>query len=270
MKYLRHRDRAIAYSSQGKGPAIVLLHGFCEDSTIWNDFQPALAESGFQVVCIDLPGFGQSEPIAGASIEQYADAVLAVADALELSRFVLIGHSMGGYTALAIAEKQALRLAGLGMFHSHPYADSDAKKEARQKNIQFIHSHGHIIFVKQLIPMLFAPAFASGNSYLIGKLVHAASAYPQEGIIGGLEAMIARTDRSHILKSASCPVLFIIGEEDQAIPSDQSLSQTVLPAVASVHIIEKIGHLGMLEAPKKTERMLREFAGYCFDQVSAQ
>jgi pimeloyl-ACP methyl ester carboxylesterase len=270
MKYIRHCDRAIAYTTQGRGPVIVLLHGFCEDSTIWNEFQPSLAESGFQVVCIDLPGFGQSEPIAGASIEQYADAVLAVADALELPRFVLIGHSMGGYTALAIAEKQASRLAGLGMFHSHPYADSEAKKEARQKNIQFIQNHGHIMFAKQLIPVLFAPAFAAGNSYLIGKLVHAASACPQEGIIGGLEAMIARPDRSHILKNSSCPVLFIVGEEDQVISSDQSLSQTVLPPVASVHIIEKTGHMGMLEAPKKTERMLREFAVYCFHQASAQ
>ncbi len=175
MKYLHHHDRTIAYSTQGKGPAIVLLHGFCEDSTIWSDFQSALADAGFQVVCIDLPGFGGSEPIPHASIEQYAEAVEAVVGTLELSRFVLTGHSMGGYTALAFAEKHPERLAGLGLFHSHPYADSESKKEARRKNIQFIENHGHIMFVKQLMPMLFAPAFAASNSYLVGKLVHAAS-----------------------------------------------------------------------------------------------
>lgn len=270
MKYLHHHDRTIAYSTQGKGPAIVLLHGFCEDSTIWSDFQSALADAGFQVVCIDLPGFGGSEPIPHASIEQYAEAVEAVVGTLELSRFVLTGHSMGGYTALAFAEKHPERLAGLGLFHSHPYADSESKKEARRKNIQFIENHGHIMFVKQLMPMLFAPAFAASNSYLVGKLVHAASMYPPAGIIGGLEAMIARPDRSHILKNSSCPVLFIVGEEDQAIPADQSLSQTVLPPTAAVHILEKTGHLGMLEAPKKTGRMLREFAGFCFHHASVQ
>lgn len=268
MKYIHYHDRTIAYSAQGKGPAIVLLHGFCEDSTIWSDLQPALAESGFQVVCIDLPGFGGSDPVPGATIEQYAEAVSAVVDALELSVFVLIGHSMGGYTALAYAEQYPKRLAGMGLFHSHPYADSDTKKEARQKNIQFIESHGHIMFVKQLIPVLFAPAFAASNSYLIGKLVHAASAYPQAGITGGLEAMIARPDRSHVLKNASCPVLFIVGEEDQVIPADQSLSQTILSPAASVHILEKTGHMGMLEAPRKTERILREFAGFCFHKSS--
>lgn len=268
MKYIHHYERAIAYSTQGKGPAIVLLHGFCEDSTIWSDFQTALAESGFQVVCVDLPGFGGSEPVPVASIEQYAEAVAAVIDALELRSFVLIGHSMGGYTALAFAEKYPGRLAGLGLFHSHPYADSESKKEGRRKNIQFIENQGHIMFVKQLIPVLFAPAFAASNSYLIGKLVHTASAYPPAGIIGGLEAMIARPDRSHVLKTSACPVLFIVGEEDQAIPAEQSLSQMVLSPTASVHILEKTGHMGMLEAPKKTERMLREFAAFCFHQPS--
>lgn len=270
MKYIRHRDHAVAYTTRGRGAAIVLLHGFCEDSSIWEEFQPALAEAGFQVVCIDLPGFGRSEAVADASVEYYAEAVLAVVDALELSRFVLVGHSMGGYTALAIAEKQPERLAGLGLFHSHPYADSEAKKESRRKSIQFIQSQGHIMFVKQLIPLLFAPAFVSGNSYLIGKLVHAASAYTPEGIIGGLQAMIARPDRSHLLREARCPVLFIVGEEDQAIPSDQSLSQLVLPPVASIHILEKTGHMGMFEATRKTERMVREFAAYCFHQAPAK
>jgi len=263
MKHIDLKGHKIAYEYQGKGPAVVLLHGFCEDSTIWEDFKTDLAEAQFRVICIDLPGFGQSELPAEATVEYYAEAVFAVLKELELSKIILIGHSMGGYTALAFAEKHPGMLLGLGMFHSHPYADSEEKKEARRRSAQFIREQGHILFVKQLIPGLFAPGYAGGNSFLINRLIHAASAYHPTGIIGGLEAMIQRPDRSEILQKAAWPVLFIIGEEDRAVPADQSLSQTQLPLVASVHILEKTGHMGMFEAKKKTQLIVREFALFC-------
>lgn len=280
MKYVKFQERQMAFEIQGKpapmtnsgrgkpgGPAIVLLHGFCEDSSVWNDLITELVGARFRVVCIDLPGFGQSEAPGQASIEYYAEAVHAVLSQLKLEKVILIGHSMGGYTALAFAEKYPGMLLGLGMFHSHPYADSEEKKEARCRSIQFVKDQGHVVFVKQLIPGLFAPAFAKSQSFTLSRLIHAASTYPAAGIIGGLEAMIARPARSALLASALYPVLFIIGEEDQAIPADQRLSQTLLPCVASVHVLERVGHMGMLEAPKRTQQAVREFAQFCIAQT---
>ncbi len=269
MKQTAHREQKVAFTSQGKGPAVVLLHGFCEDSTIWDEFKTDLIEAQYRVVCVDLPGFGQSDLPVEPSIDAYADAVLAVVRELEIDYCVLIGHSMGGYTALAVAEKHPEILLGLGLFHSHPYADSEEKKEARRRSIQFIRDQGHILFVKQLIPGLFAPGFARSNTFTVDRLIHAASAYLSEGIISGLEAMIGRPDRSVVLGEAAYPVLFIVGEEDKAIPADQSLSQTALPRVASVHILEKTGHMGMLEATKKTQKIVREFADYCTRMTKA-
>ncbi len=270
MKYLLYQQRKVAYSVQGKGAdTLVLLHGFCEDSSIWDEWKADLVAAGYRIVCVDLPGFGESEPAREASIEYYADAVHAVVEEeLGQNRFLLIGHSMGGYTALAFAEKYPAQLVGLGLFHAHPYADSEAKKEARQKSIRFVQEQGAALYVKQLIPDLFAAAWAKTNPFVVNRLIHRASAYLPQGITDGLTAMMTRPDRHGVLARASWPVLFIIGEEDKAIPAEWSIAQTSLPAIASVHMLEKTGHMGMLEAPRKTQQIVREFAEYCLHQVA--
>ena len=263
VKFAIHKEKNIAYQVEGKGPALVFLHGFCEDSGIWEDFKPDFIEENFKVITIDLPGFGQSDLLPENAIEDMAEAVATVIDKLNLPPFILIGHSMGGYVSLAFAEKYPNLLIGLGLFHSHPYADSEAKKEGRQKGINFIKEHGHVLFVKQLFPNLFTRKYARSNSFLIDKLTYQASNYQSESIISALEAMKNRPDRSMVLTQFSAPVLFIVGKEDTAVPADKSLEQTHLPQVASIHILEKVGHMGMFEAKKQTQLLIRQFAQFC-------
>jgi len=267
MNYARFQELKVAFRAEGKGTPIVLLHGFCEDQSMWSEFREDLLEEGCRVVTIDLPGFGNSEPLDEPGIESYALAVHAVITALGLPPFVLIGHSMGGYTALAFAEKFPDMLIGLGMFHSHPYADSAEKKEGRQRQLEFIEKQGHELFVKQLMPGLFTPSFARSQTFIVNRLILAASMYPKEGITGGLKAMMLRPDRSEVLRKAPWPVLFIIGEEDKAIPEVHSLGQTTLAPVASVHVLEKVGHMGIWEAPAKTMKIVRNFISFCFEKA---
>ncbi len=264
MKSANYEGKTIAYDANGKGPAIVLLHGFGEDRTVWEEFQTDLLEENLRVVRIDLPGFGQSEVLPEVSIETMAEAVNAVVDQLQLDRFILIGHSMGGYVALAYGEKYGEKLAGLGLFHSHPYADSDKKKQDRRRSVNFINRQGHVIYLKQLFPNLFADHFARSNAFLVDKLIYRAAHFPSEGITGALNAMMNRPDRSEVLSAIACPVLFIIGKEDSVIAPEKSIEPTHLPAQASIHILEKVGHMGMFEAPKKTQRIVRQFAYFCF------
>src|SRR5688572_20463700 len=102
----------LAYTDAGSGPPILLVHGFPLDSRIWSTVVPPLVAQ-FRVICLDLPGFGQSQLGKGFTIESLADTIATFADQLKLPKFVLTGLSMGGYVALAFAEKHASKLAGL-------------------------------------------------------------------------------------------------------------------------------------------------------------
>ncbi len=265
MKYIKQNEKRIAYSSEGRGKAVVFVHGFCEDSGIWDEFKQDLLEKKYRVVCVDLPGFGDSEVMGDLTIDGMADVVKAVVDHLSLDNIVLIGHSMGGYTGLAYARKFPQDLSGLGIFHSHPYADAEEKKANRYKGIDFIRRQGHFLFVKQLIPSLFAPGFERSNRFLVDRLIHQASKYDPEGIINAQAAMAERPDQSEVLKNIEVPVLFIIGEKDKAITMEQSMNQTSLPDISSVHVMEKVGHMGMFESKRKTQLMVRQFVNFCYD-----
>lgn len=263
MKSLSFNNRRVAYQIEGKGFPVVLLHGFCEDSKVWEDFKLDLLEERYRVLTIDLPGFGDSEPVETASISYYAEAVVAVIEACKLEQLVLVGHSMGGYTALAIAEMVPEKLLGLGLFHSHPYADTPEKKASRYKQIQLVEKYGHQLYVKQLVPKLFPANYGKSRPFDLDKLIHRAARYSSDGIIGGLQAMLGRSDQSETLRSINCPVLFIVGSLDEAVPTNASLDQLILPAVASIHILPEVAHMGMLEARRPTQLMVRQFVDFC-------
>ena len=267
MKYIFFQEKKIAYSSEGKGTAVVFLHGFCEDSSVWDEFKLDLLEEKYRVICIDLPGFGNSEVLSNISVETSAEIVHSVTEQLNIEQIILIGHSMGGYVSLSFAKKYPNKLLGLGLFHSHPYADSPEKKAGRQKGINFIKRHGHVLFVKQLIPNLFAKNFVNSNAFLLEKLSYKATGYSSEGIINALESMKNRPDQAEVLENIGCPVLFIIGKKDTAVPEAFSMDQTHLPSVASVHVLEKVGHMGMFEARKQCQLMVRQFAEFCVNRA---
>jgi pimeloyl-ACP methyl ester carboxylesterase len=266
MKKVEFKGGEVAYQVSGKGTNIVLLHGFCEDSSIWEKFQNDLLEENYRVLLVDLPGFGRSGRLALPSIAVMAEAVHQVVEMVNFSSFILIGHSMGGYVSLAYAERYPERLLGLGLFHSHPYADPEEKKTQRTKSIQFIERQGHELFVKQLIPKLFTPRYVRSNAFLIDKLTYRAAHYEPGGITDGLQAMRDRPDRSGVLSSLHCPVLFIIGRKDAAIPHESSIAQTHLPGTASIHLLEKVGHMGLFEAERTTQKIVRDFVDFCLTQ----
>jgi pimeloyl-ACP methyl ester carboxylesterase len=262
MESLPWRDGQLTYSQAGKGTPVILVHGFCEDSYIWEDLRSDLLEENYRVICIDLPGFRRSTP-QGDRIEDYAAAVLAVAEELKLDPFVLLGHSMGGYTALAVAEQAPQRLLGLGLLHSHPYADPPEKQASRLKSVDFIERYGHEMYVKQLVPKLFAPRYAMSHRFLVDKLIFRAARYPLAGIANALRAMAARPDRSAVLSEMTCPVLFINGELDEAVPEDYRRDQLPLPALAQIHTFSKVAHMGLFEAAREVELAVRQFVAFC-------
>ena len=261
MHYIHFKGKKLAYKVQGKGQPLVLLHGLCEDSTIWDEFIKGLSD--FQIIRPDLSGFGESEILPEHSIDLMAESVKALLDELNISKCVMVGHSMGGYVSMSFAKKYPSVLTGIGLFHSHPFEDTVEKKAERQKAIAFIKQNGHIVYVKQLIPKLFAELFATSNEFLINGLIFKASKYPPETIIGAQEAMLNRTDNSAVLKESKIPVLLIIGKQDKVVPYDISLKMMPLASVADIHILPKVAHMGMFTAKDKTVKVIRSFVDLC-------
>lgn len=243
---------------------LVLLHGFCEDSTIWQTLLPFLVTSNSKraIIAIDLGGFGQSEQL-GNTIESMATQVKEVVEALAISPCILVGHSLGGYVALAFAEYFADNLAGFGLLHSHAFADTPEKQQNRDKSIGFIARNGMSAFVSPLFYQLFAPDFARANTELVEQLIaNAALTTPTAAIAASL-AMRDRRDRTAVLNACSKPILLISGKQDNAITPAQSLAQAALPTTCFFNWFTHVGHMAMLEEPEKTAQMITEFCAFC-------
>lgn len=259
-KTIPYQDVSGFYSDEGNGTPLVLIHGFCEDSSVWNDFKKNLSRK-FRVLVPDLPGYGNSAlPKETLTIEWMADFVYAMLEKENISNPIIIGHSMGGYITLALAEKHPQLPQKIGLFHSHAFADDEEKKKGRQKGIEFVEKNGTRDFVNELVPNLFAEKFRAEHKATVERQKAYALTYPAETITAGLKAMLLRPDRTHVLKEFKKPVLFLLGKEDKAIPYGKSLEQCQYPAISSVRILEHVGHMGMLEEPEKTVEIVEEFA----------
>lgn len=248
----------LSYRTIGKGKPVMLVHGFGEDAGIWDGTICALSDY-FKLLVPQLPGTGGSDMLEGQVIgmEDYAKCLQEILKAEGIDKCVMIGHSMGGYITLAFAEKYGQMLQAFGLYHSSALADSEEKKEARLKGIAFIQQHGAAAFVKSTLPNLFAHIGIHRKEAAV--LEENAKSFTAAALAQYYRAMIARPDRTNVLKNSRVPVLFILGEHDKAVPFEQGLQQTHLPQKSFVHILRNSGHLGMLEEPEKTYSILRLF-----------
>jgi pimeloyl-ACP methyl ester carboxylesterase len=150
-------------------------------------------------------------------------------------------------------------LTRFGLFHSSAYADAEEKKETRKKGIAFIRENGAYAFLKTATPNLFSPHTRENNPGLVERQVALGQQFGDDVLISYYEAMMRRPDRTAVLKEATVPVLFVMGKYDQAVPVDDSLKQSHLPAVSHIHILENSGHMGMLEEAEKANGILAKF-----------
>ena len=208
----------LSYSDTGQGDVVVLLHGFCESRALWNDFENFLSQK-YRVICPDLPGYGESRlEVSHVSMDYFAEEVKELLDTLSIDKFTMIGHSLGGYVTLAFAEKHPEQLKGMGLFHSSAYADTEQKKENRNKTIKFIEENGVDNFASSLIPPLFDHSTREKHGYEINSLIKIARNTDPLAVIETCKAMRDRPDRTSVLEGIQVPVMFIIGKEDGAVP----------------------------------------------------
>ena len=266
-KELLYQNKKIFYRVTGSGYPVLLVHGFGEDGEIWNN-QVEFLKERFQLIVPDLPGSGHSEMIDDMSMDGMAEVIKCIIDAEIFENPPLggggafIGHSMGGYITLAFVEKYPEYLTGFGLFHSTAYADSDEKKAARRKGIEVIREKGAFEFLKTTTPNLFSQKTRNERPELIAGQISRLVNFSPAALIAYYEAMIQRPDRTQLLKESAIPVLFIMGEQDQAIPLQDGLQQCHLPDRSSIHILRQSGHMGMLEEMEKSNNELENFLMY--------
>lgn len=257
-KQLLYNNSTLHYSVGGQGKTVVLLHGFAEDSSIWEDFTLKLS-AHYNLIIPDIPGSGKSTLLQKdqVGLEDYAESIHFILAKENIENCCMIGHSMGGYITLAFAEKYPGMLDGIGLFHSSAYADDEQKKETRKKAIEFIKEKGSNAFLKTSIPGLFADDVKS--KIAIEQLIEKGKQFSPEALIQYYYAMINRPDRTTILKTTLLPILFIMGEQDKAVPFEHSLQQSYLPSESHIHILRNSAHMGMLEEKNKSFNSLAHF-----------
>jgi len=249
------------YTITGKGKAVVLLHGFIEEGSMWQTIAKQLSET-YRVIIPDLPGFGHSalgklQP--KLSMDWYAEAVYKMLKEAGIKKCVMLGHSMGGYITLYFAEKHPEMLTGFGLINSHCFADTDEKKKNRKKGIDFIKRHGSNLFVTELYNSIFTDTYISKNRKFVNSLIAKAAEYTPEALMQANRAMMEREDKSMVLKKAKVPVLFIAGKDDQSSPLAYTLKQAAMPAIADVHIFSNSKHMSIFERKAEALNAIQSF-----------
>jgi pimeloyl-ACP methyl ester carboxylesterase len=251
----------IGYRSFGEGPAVVLLHGFGEDGTVWDAQVNHIP--GYRLLVPDLPGTGNSDLLQDMTMEGMADAVFTLLETLTGKEPVtLVGHSMGGYITLAFAERYPQKLRSFGLFHSTAYADSEEKKATRRKGIEFIEQHGGPSFLKTTIPNLYSPTNRERLSYILQKHISLVHNFSDAALVSYYWSMMERPDRTAVLEGSRVPVLMVLGRHDTAVPLTDGLKQAHLSFLSYIHVLEESGHMGMWEEPERSNRILLDFINH--------
>lgn len=248
------------YTDAGSGDTLVFLHGFCESKEIWTEFMKPLQRK-FRTIALDLPGFGAKANKAGNfTMEFMAHSVKEQLSELGVKQCILIGHSMGGYVSMAFAEKYGQILNGLCLFHSSALPDTEEKKESRDKTIDYVDRHGVDNFINPFVEPLFFQENRHRLRSEIDLMKQIGKQTPKESVLGALAAMRDRLDRAAVLTQLKCPVLFLFGKEDGAVPLEKALEQCHLPHNSMVYFLGKTGHMGMFERTYETRKAIEKFA----------
>lgn len=253
---LLYKGIHVFYTDNGKGSAIVLLHGFLENVSMWDAFIPTLSKKN-RVICIDLLGHGKTECLGYIhTMELMADMVQVVLKHLKIRRSTFIGHSMGGYVALAFAEKNPDALKGLCLMNSTANADTVEKKKNRDRAIIAV-KQNHKMFIRMAISNLFRPKNRVIFSERIKQVKKEALKTPLQSIVASLEGMKIRKDREALLRFTPFKKILIISRKDPVLDYDALISQTKNTDVEVVEFPD--GHMSYIENERGFLRVAMHF-----------
>ncbi|MFC5047815.1 alpha/beta fold hydrolase [Aquimarina hainanensis] len=253
---LTYKGVKINYDTRGEGEAIVFLHGFLENSSMWNQITPHFINK-YQCITIDLLGHGASGCIGYIhTMEEMAKSLKAVLDVINVEKVTLIGHSMGGYVALAFIEEFPLYTDRIVLLNSTSFPDSKERKINRERAIQIVKNNPQA-YTSMAIANLFAKENRARLYQEIIKIKEAASQTPLQGIISALEGMKIRKDRTHILSSFEGEKIMLAGKKDPVLSFEQAIEESNRCKVDLIGFSG--GHMTYLENQSKFLESMQQF-----------
>lgn len=258
--YTLNNGLTIAYydSSPDKSlPVVVLLHGYCGSSSYFQELTPLLKHS-CRVLTPDLIGHGASASYEQETyaLQEQAQFLIEWLDGIGVSSAVMLGHSLGGYITLAVAEQKPSFLSAFGLIHSTALPDSEQAKQNREQAIRTVQEQGVKSFVDGLVPKLIAKDHPE-REQLIETVSAIGYATTTAAVSGYARGMKERPDRTSVIEQTSLPVLLISGAKDAIISSENTFAGR--NASTECHIIAEAGHMGMLEAPQQLADIIEKF-----------
>lgn len=256
LKNINYKNTPIHFTDIGTGTVVVLLHGFLENKDMWKPLQP-IFESHYRTIAIDLLGHGKTDCVGYVhTMEEQAAMVYEVLKSLSIEKAFVIGHSMGGYIALALVESHPKLFQGLILLNSTAKPDSEERKANRDRAIAAV-KENHKTFVSIAVANLFGEASRDRLQKEIKHTQQEALKTPLQGIVAALEGMKIRKDRQDILKKASFPVLLVLGKKDGVLSYEDNIDQAE-HANVTLKTLED-GHMSHLENTEELSDLVREF-----------
>ncbi len=240
-----------------QGPAVIFIHGFPFNRSMWEPQLEALSKS-YRVVSYDVRGHGQSDVgDAQYSLEFFVDDLIVGMDHLKIECAVLCGLSMGGYIALRAVERHADRFKGLVLCDTKSEADSNEVKIKRAAAVRAVKKEGVKSFAGEFVKSVLTEKNFKTKTDLVESILRMIQGNSPLGISGALLAMAARTDTTAALAKMTLPTLILVGKEDQLTPPSVSEAMMKRMLHASLYVIPEAAHLSNLENPAVfNERLL--------------
>ncbi len=234
----------MGFESHGEGPALVLIHGFGLNRSIWVEMVET-HPINCRVILPDVRGHGESEATDTVyDMSLLADDIIALLDHLDIEKAVVAGHSMGGYITLAFAEAYLGRLAGVGLVNTRAEADAPEKAAGRYRLVANVEERGSVVLAESLAPRL------SDDPELVDRVHKMIANTNPQGIIGASQGMAQRPDRWELLEDIKVPALVVAGRDDRIIDHDQAEKMAAALPQGVFLSLQDCGHMPMLEAPK--------------------
>ena len=254
--YLEHKGARIFYEVEGTGNALILIHGFLENSTMWKSVIPSLSIRN-KVVSIDLLGHGKSDCLGYVhSMELFSETIDAVLKHLKIKKCTLIGHSLGGYVALAFADKNPAKVKGLCLLNSTSNEDSEDRKDIRTRANKMVQINFESM-VKISISNLFYQENVALFTSEIEILKKEALTTSLQGYMAAQEGMKIRPNRNHILTNGAFKKILIIGENDPVL--DAKISSEEAQKTNTEFVVFSGGHMSYIENKLELITTLKQF-----------